>query len=67
MLPAAHVGWRTSAEHAASPNAFQMPMRVTDRLVVPLTVPMRPRSALVYQVRELTEDFMALLRWAYKS
>lgn len=67
LLSAAYLGWRTRAEHAESPNSVQMPMSVGDRVVVGLTPAVRPRSALTYEGREMTEDFVALLRGAYRG
>lgn len=66
LLSAAYVGWRTRDEHAASPNTIQMPMNVGDRLVVSLAPAARPRASLTYELGELAEDFMALLRREYK-
>jgi hypothetical protein len=66
LLSASYVGWRTREEHLANPNTVQMPMSVDDRLVIPLAPPVRPRAALTSTVRELTEDFVALIRRAYQ-
>lgn len=67
LLSAAYMGLRTRSEHSASPNSMQMPMNVGDRVLVGLTPAARPRASLIYEVRELTEDFVALLGRAYKS
>jgi hypothetical protein len=67
LLSAAYLGWRTRDEHMASPNSIQMSMNVGDRVSVGLTPAARPRGALSYEVPELTEDFMALLRRTYKA
>ena len=67
LLSAAYLGWRTRDEHAASPNTVQMPMNVGDRVVVGLTPAVRPRAALTYEVPELAEDFIALLRRIYRA
>lgn len=67
LLSAAYLGWRTHAEHAASPNTVQMPMNVGDRVVVALTPPVRPRAALTHEVSEIVEDFLALLGRAYRG
>jgi hypothetical protein len=67
LLSAAYLGWRTRAEHAESPNSVQMPMNVGDRVVVGLTPAVRPRPALTYEGREMIEDFVALLRRAYRG
>src|SRR5581483_5425501 len=67
LLSAAYLGWRTRSEHAASPNTIQMPMNVGDRVVVALTPPVRPRAALTHEVPEMVEDFVALLRRAYRG
>lgn len=67
LLSAAYLRWRTRAEHAESPNSVQMPMSVGDRVVVGLTPTVRPRSALMYEGREMVEDFVALLRRAYRG
>lgn len=67
LLSAAYLGWRTRAEHAERPNSVQMPMNVGDRVVVGLTPAVRPRSALTYERREMMEDFIALLRRAYRG
>ena len=67
LLSAAYMGWRTQSEHAASPNSMQMPMSVGDRVLVGLTPAARPRASLTYEVQDLTEDLVALLRRAYKA
>ena len=67
LLSAAYLGWRTRGEHMASPNSIQMSMSVGDRVSVGLTPAARPRGALTYEVPELTEDFIALLRRTYKA
>jgi hypothetical protein len=67
LLSAAYLGWRTRDEHAASPSSIQMPTNVGDRVVVALTPIARPRGALTYEVPELREDFLALLRRTYKA
>ncbi len=67
LLSAAYMGWRTRSEHAGSPNSMQMPMNVGDRVLVALTPAARPRASLTYEVREMTEDLVALLRRAYKA
>jgi hypothetical protein len=66
LLSAGYLGWRTRDEHMASPSSIQMPTDVKDRVVVGLTPVARPRGALTYEVPELTEDFIALLRRTYK-
>jgi hypothetical protein len=67
LLSATYVGWRTRAEHAASPSSMTMPMNVRDREVATLAPAVRPRGALTYEVPQLTEDFLALLRRRYRS
>ncbi len=67
LLSAAYLGWRTRAEHADSPNTVQMPMNVGDRVVVGLTPAVRPRPALTYEVSEMVEDVIALLRRTYRT
>jgi hypothetical protein len=67
LLSAAYMGWRTRSEHAASPNSMQMPMNVGDRVLVGLAPAARPRASLTFEVQELTEDLVALLRRAYKG
>jgi hypothetical protein len=66
LWSAGYLGWRTRDEHMASPSSIQMPTDVKDRVVVGLTPVARPRGALTYEVPELTEDFIALLRRTYK-
>ena len=46
---------------------MQMPVNVGDREVVGLTPAVRPRGALTYEVRELVEDVLALLRRIYQD
>lgn len=58
--------WRTRAEHAASPNSYQMNMN-DDRKPVHLDPPACSRPALVQQSREIVEDFISLLRRQHQS
>jgi hypothetical protein len=67
LLSGAYLGWRTLEEHAASPNSIQMSSRATDRVVVGLTPVSRPRAALTFEASQLTEDFLVLLRRAYRA
>lgn len=67
LLSAAYVGWRTREEQAANPNSMPMPMNVRDREVIGLAPAVRPRGALTYEVRELVEDLLALMRRLYRS
>jgi hypothetical protein len=54
-------GFRTRAEHAASPNSMTMP-RTMGLVWVNLTPASRPRAALLYHTIEMVEDMVVLLK-----
>jgi hypothetical protein len=54
-------GFRTRAEHAASPNAMTMP-RTMGLVTVTLTPASRPRAALLHDTTAIVEDIVALLK-----
>lgn len=54
-------GFRTRAEHAASPNAMTMP-RAMGLVMVTLTPASRPRATLLHNTTAMVEDIVALLK-----
>jgi hypothetical protein len=61
------VVWRTRREHEASPSSFSIGMQHNERKPVHLTPPQRPRAALSHEAEALVEDFVTLLRRAWKA
>lgn len=59
-----YMGWRTQAEHDASPNSGTMCMGNASR---PTATTDRPRAALRFQAAELAEDLMVPLRRQMKA
>ena len=63
LVGAAHMGWRTRAEHRRNPNSgVQMSMRSGEELIVFLAPPLQPRPALRVNTAKLAEDLSVLLR-----
>lgn len=62
LLEAGYRGWRTRAEHAASPNNMTMGRMSDEGAPVSLSPPHRPRTALRQQADRLAEDLVVLLR-----
>jgi hypothetical protein len=65
LLGAGGIGWRTRAEHQASPNSMTMPPGLSmgrgAELVVQLDPPVRARTALALEAGSLAEDLVVLL------
>jgi hypothetical protein len=64
LLGAGAFGWRTRAEHQASPNSMTMApglMRGGAEPIVQLDPPVRPRTALGLEASSLAEDLTVLL------
>lgn len=67
---AGYMGWRTEAEHAASPNSASTGsswLGERDEAPVQLSPPHRPRAALSMDRSALVEDLTALLRRRWKA
>lgn len=56
------LGWRTGAEHAASPNHVSMSMHQRELVVVPEEPTVRPRAHLTANRDRFVEDLLARLR-----
>lgn len=55
-------GWRTRAEHAASPNSMTMSMHQRDLVVVPEEPTVRPRAQLNANLDQIVDDLLARFR-----
>lgn len=58
-----YMSWRTQAEQDASPNSGSMGIGAREKTPVAVD---KPRAALAFQVKELSEDFMVRLRRQWK-
>lgn len=67
LVGAGYTAWRTRAEQAASPNSMTMNMSNGDQVVIHLSPPAQPRSALSNQRSDLARDLMVLLRRAARK
>lgn len=68
MLNAGAAGWRTRAEHAASPNSMTMNIQSDGEIEpVSLSPPHRTRSALRLNAENLAEDLTVKLRRALQN
>jgi len=63
------MGWRTRAEHAASPNSGSFSVMGDDEREQPVTLspPHRARAVLVMERERLVEDLVVLLRRRWKD
>ena len=62
-----HMAWRTRAEHAASPDSYNVGLGNGRQQPVHLTPGHRPRATLKLGSSQLTEDLVTLLRREWKT
>jgi hypothetical protein len=62
LLGAGYSGWRTRAEHLASPTSMNLDIRGENALVTPLSPPSRARTAIRDDRPGIARDLMVLLR-----
>jgi hypothetical protein len=61
LLDASYMGWKTLEEYRRTPNGGTMGVG-SDRVVVPLRSPIRTREQLRFEVKNIAEDLVQLLR-----
>ncbi|MGH8936130.1 MAG: hypothetical protein ACRDXD_07700 [Acidimicrobiia bacterium] len=66
VVGGAYLGWRTREEHARNPQSVEMPMGLGDQVVRHLAPAVRPRPSLTHEAPRLAQDFVVLLRRAYR-
>ncbi len=66
LLEVGYLGWRTRAEHQASPRSVPVG-KARGRTAVRMAPPSRNRSALLHGTEELAEDLTVLLRREVRS
>lgn len=66
VVGGAYLGWRTRQEHARSPQSVEMAMGVGEQVVKQLAPAVRPRPSLTHEAPQLAQDFVVLLRRAYR-
>lgn len=67
LLGSDHCGWRTTAEHRASPNTFPISLTRRDFSPVCLSPPHQLRPSLRLQSRKMSEDLTVLLKRRFRT